>query len=356
MSRKPTIRQSAAPVLEPGQRVNIKMLASHLGLSIAAVSRILNNSPAAKSIAPEVRERVFEAAKELNYKPNIFARSLRSRRSYTVGVMMAEVSEGYATLVLSGIEQKLMEEGYFYFVVSHHYSADRIAEYEELLMARAIEGLVAIDTPLKKKFPVPTVTVSGHQEPEGVVNILLDEQRAATLAIGHLYELGHRKIACMRGQAYTSDANTRWTSIEEAMRALGLELPSSRVMQLEEIDNTPEPGYVATKRMLATKKPFTAIFAFNDIAAIGCIRALREAGLRVPEDVSVVGFDDIQTAAYVTPGLTTVRQPLKKMGLLAAQSVLRLIQFPNDPLAAANQLMVAPELVVRGSTGPVKKG
>lgn len=349
------IRQATPLALKPGERVTIKMLAAHLGLSVAAVSRILNGSPAAKSIAPEVTARVFKAAEELKYKPNVFARSLRSRRSYTVGVMMAEASEGYATLVLSGIEQKLMEEGYFYFVVSHHYSAERIAEYGELLMARAIEGLVAVDTSFKTKFPIPTVTVSGHHEPQGVVNILLDEQKAAQLALEHLYKLGHRKICCMRGQAYTSDANIRWKSIEESMQRLGLELPSVRIMQLEEVDNTPEPGYAATKRLIATKKPFTAIFAFNDMAAIGCIRALREANLRVPEDVSVVGFDDIQTAAYITPGLTTVRQPLREMGLLAAQSVLRLIQFPKDPIATANQLIVSPELVIRGSTGIARK-
>jgi len=248
-----------------------------------------------------------------------------------------------------------MDEGFFYFVVSHHYRPELIGEYEDMLMARAIEGLVAIDTPLKRKPQIPTVTVSGHNEPEGVVNILLDERRAASLAIGHLYDLGHRKIACMRGQAYTSDAAPRWSATEECMRQLGLELPAGLILQLGDNDPTPEAGYVATQKLLATKKPFTALFAFNDIAAIGAIRAIREANLRVPEDISIIGFDDIQTAAYIQPGLTTVRQPLKKMGLLAAQSVLRLIQSPNDPLHAARQLMVDPELVVRNSTCPPRK-
>jgi len=350
MPRKRKIDSASVPAIQPDKPMNIKMLASHLGLSIAAVSRILNHSPAAKSIPKETRERVFEVAKELNYKPNIFARSLRSRRSYTIGVMVAEVSEGYATLVLSGIEKHLMDEGYVYFVVSHHHRPSLIAEYENVLMARAIEGLVAIDTPLKARFPVPAVTISGHDEVDGVVNIVLDQGRAATLAIGHLYDLGHRHIAFMRGQAHTSDSATRWNSIEEAAHALNLDIPRSLTVQLQGDDPTPEPAYVATKKLLDSKEFFTAIFAFNDIAAIGAIRAIREANLRVPEDVSVVGFDDIQTAAYLNPGLTTVRQPLKKMGLLAAQSLLRLIQSPNDPLHAARRLMVEAELVVRNST------
>jgi DNA-binding LacI/PurR family transcriptional regulator len=341
--------------LTAGKPVNIKSLAKHLGLSIAAVSRILNHSPAAKSIAAETRERVFATAKELNYRPNIFARSLRSKRSYTIGVMVAEVSEGYATLVLSGIEKKLMEEDYFYFVVSHHHRPELIAEYENLLMARAIEGLVAVDTPLNKRFPVPTVTISGHKEPPGVVNIVLDHKHAACLAIEHLQKLGHRKIAFMRGQTHTSDSETRWTAIQSAAQSLNVELSPRRVIQLEGNDPSPEPGYIATKKLLHSGQSFTALFAFNDISAIGAVRALREARLRIPEDVSIVGFDDIQTAAYLNPGLTTVRQPLVAMGVLAAQSVLRLIQNPDDPLHAARELIVHPELVVRGSTSAPPK-
>jgi DNA-binding LacI/PurR family transcriptional regulator len=352
-----SIKSKTQPETTAGHKpITIKMLAGHLGLSIAAVSRILNHSPAAKSIAQSTRERVFAAAKELNYKPNVFARSLRSRRSYTIGVMVAEVSEGYATLVLSGIEKKLMEEGYFYFVVSHHHRPELIKEYEDLLMARAIEGLVAIDTPLKARFPVPTITISGHDEPEGIVNVLLDHKEAAALAIEHLASLGHRKIAFMRGQTHTSDSATRWAAIQSAVQSLNLELSPRRVIQLQGDDPSPEPGYLATKKLLQTKEPFTALFAFNDISAIGAVSALREAKLRIPEDVSIVGFDDIQTAAYLNPALTTVRQPLVAMGQMAAQSLLRLIQNPTDPLHAARELIVHPELVIRASTCALKNG
>jgi LacI family transcriptional regulator len=352
--RKPT-SEIVRPPLEAGKPINLKALAAHLGLSIAAVSRILNGSPAARSIPAGVQERVFKAAKQLNYKPNIFARSLRSRRSYTVGVMVSEVSEGYATLVLSGIEQQLLQEGYFYFVVSHHHRKELIAEYQNLLMARAIEGLIAVDSPLTERLPIPTVTISGRNDFEGVTNIVLDHTRAAMLAIGHLVELGHKKIAFMRGQDHTSDTDSRWQAIQSTAAALNIAISKGKIIQLEGDDPTPEPAYQATRKLLAYGDPFTALFAFNDMSAIGAISALRESGLRIPEDVSVIGFDDVQTAAFLNPGLTTVRQPLKKMGMLAAQTMLRQLQSPNDPLHAARQLIVEPELIVRGSTCPPKQ-
>jgi LacI family transcriptional regulator len=331
------------------------MLAAYLGLSIAAVSRILNGSPAARSIPVEVQARVFKAAKELGYKPNVFARSLRSRRSYTIGVMVAEVSEGYATLVLSGIEQQLLQEGYFYFVVSHHHRKELVTEYQNQLMARAVEGLVCIDSMLTESLPIPTVAISGYDEPEGVTNVVLDHHRAALMAIGHLLDLGHKKIAFLRGQNHTSDTNPRWDAIITAARTLNIKIEDHLVGQLVGDDPTPDPGAEATRKLLNAGGDFTAIFAFNDMTAIGAMSALREAGLRVPEDVSVVGFDDIQTARFLNPGLTTVRQPLKKMGMLAAQTVLRQLQSPNDPLRSASQLVVEPELIVRGSTGPCKQ-
>jgi DNA-binding LacI/PurR family transcriptional regulator len=348
---KLTIAESKVE-FESGKPVNLKMLAAHLGLSIAAVSRILNGSPAARSIPPAVQDRVFKAAKELGYRPNVFARSLRSRRSYTIGVMVSEVSEGYATLVLSGIEQQLLQEGYFYFVVSHHHRKELIKEYQNLLMARSVEGLVCVDSILTEVLPIPTVVISGHDEPTGVTNIVLDHHRAAMMALGHLVELGHRKIAFLRGQDHTADTSPRWNAIMTAAQSLNVKIDECRVGQLVGDDPTPGPGREATRKLIARGIHFTALFAFNDMTAIGAMSALREAGIRIPEDVSVVGFDDIQTASFLNPALTTVRQPLVKMGMLAAQTVLRQLQSPNDPLAAARQLVVEPEFIVRSSTAP----
>ncbi|MEO7028317.1 MAG: LacI family DNA-binding transcriptional regulator [Acidobacteriaceae bacterium] len=338
----------------PPRSVGLKTLAAHLGLSVATVSRVLTGAPAAKSIPKVTQDRVFAAAAEMKYRPNVVARSLRKRQSMTIGVMLPEVSEGYATLVLSGVEERLMEADYFYFVVSHHHRAETIERCQHMLLDRAVEGLIAIDTPLKHRSSVPTVTVSGHHEPEGVTNIMLDHNRAAALAIDHLHQLGHREIAFIKGQEFSSDTDARWEGIRLAMSARGLRIVPQLVARLEGDAPSHDPGYAATRRLLAAGKPFTALFAFNDVSAIGAIRAFREAGLSVPEDVSVVGFDDVQSAAYQNPALTTVRQPLHRMGMLAAAQVLE--QIGPARLPAVQQIVVSPELVVRESTRPPRAG
>lgn len=331
---------------------SLKALAEHLGLSSAAVSRVLNSAPAARSIPPRTQERIFAAAKELNYRPNLFARSLRNRRSQTIGVLIPEMSEGYATLVLSGVEDRLMEAGYFYFLVSHRHRPEMIARAQGLLLERAVEGVIAIDTLLERECPVPTVAVSGHHEPTGVTQISLNHTMAAELALRHLVGLGHRRIAFIKGQRFSSDTEARWRAIRQAAAGLELAVLPKLTAVLEGEDPSHMSGYEATRRLLAAEERFTALFAFNDVSAIGAVRALREAGLRVPEDVSVVGFDDVQSAAFQNPALTTVRQPLRQMGVLAAEMVLAQIA---DGAGAPRNVVVDPELVARGSTAVARE-
>jgi DNA-binding LacI/PurR family transcriptional regulator len=334
--------------------VSQKFLAEHLGLSPATVSLVINRSPAAKSIPHRTQERIRRAARELNYRPNFMARSLRAQRSFTIGVIVPEISEGYAALVMSGIEDHLLEEGYFYFVVSHRHRPDLIEEYPRLLQQRAVEGLIAVDTVCRKGVPIPVVAVSGHREVEGVTNIKLDHARAAKLAIEHLAQLGHRNIAIIKGQEFSSDTEIRWGAMRGAAKNAGVEINQRLVGQLEGESSSPELGYQVTRKLMKTGEAFTALIAFNDVSAIGAIRALREAGRRVPEDVSVVGFDDIQSAAFQNPALTTVRQPLRQMGVIAAEILLRRINAPaRAPYASA--ITVKPELIVRESTASVKR-
>jgi LacI family transcriptional regulator len=311
---------------------------------------VINRSPSAKSIPKETQDRVMAAARALRYQPNVFARSLRKQRSFTVGVLVPEVSEGYAAGVLSGIEDHLLQEGYFYFVVSHRHRADLVAEYPRLLMSRAVEGLIAVDTPISGTLGIPAVAVSGHQQVEGVTNIVLNHRRAAALALEHLHALGHRRIAFIKGQQFSSDTAVRWTAICAVASKLGVAVSSRLTAQLEGDSPTPEPGYFAARKLLAVDQNFTAIFCFNDISAMGAIRALREAGLRVPQDVSVVGFDDIQAAAFQNPALTTVRQPLRQMGAIAAECVLSRIQAAGEDSKFPPNVTVEPELIVRAST------
>jgi DNA-binding LacI/PurR family transcriptional regulator len=332
-----------------GTGVSLKHLAEHLGLSQAAVSFVINRSPAAKSIPQRTQELIRAAARELNYRPNHLARSLRQQRSFTIGVVVPEISEGYAALVMSGIEDHLLQEGYFYFVVSHRHRNELIEEYPLLLQQRAVEGLIAVDTALSEGLDVPSVAVSGHRDVPGVTNIVLNHAKAACLAVQHLASLGHRRIAFIKGQAFSSDTEVRWDAVREAAQKFGIEVKEQLTGQLEGESSSPLLGYQVTQKLLAGGEAFTALFTFNDISAIGAIQALREAGRRVPEDVSVVGFDDIQSAAFQNPALTTVRQPLREMGMIAAETLLQRITAPAKA-PYPTEIVVEPELIVRGST------
>jgi|SRR3954454_17381827 DNA-binding LacI/PurR family transcriptional regulator len=346
--------RSAREKVRKGQKpVSLKELAEHLGLSPATVSLVMNKSTVADSIPQETKDRILAAAKKFKYRPNFFAKSLRARRSFTIGVIVPEVSDGYSASVMSGVEDYLLNQGYFYFVASHRHRADLIDEYPRMFVERSVDGIIAVDTPWSLPLSIPVVTVSGHNQVRGVTNVVLDHGKAAEVALKHLAELGHRRIAFIKGQEFSSDTEVRWASIQKTASELGLPICSALIAQLQGDSPTPEPGYEATKKLLAARERFTALFAFNDMSAMGAIRALREAKLRVPEDVSVVGFDDIQSAAYQNPGLTTVRQPLREMGRIAAETLLRRIQQPGKS-AQRGVTTVEPKLIIRGTTGAAK--
>jgi DNA-binding LacI/PurR family transcriptional regulator len=338
-----------APRTKPHGPVTLKAVAEHLSLTPGTVSAVLNNSAAARSIPEHTRKRILEAARALNYRPNFLARSLRVQRTFTVGVIAEEIGDGYGGLIVSGIEAYLRENEFFFLTVAHRHDPKLLDTYSSMLMARGVEGLITIDTSIDAKPVLPTVAVAGHQTVENVTNIILDHRRAAELALMHLRELGHDRIAFLRGQPNSADSATRWESIEEVAQEFGIRIRPELVLQLEGLDSTPELGYPYGKALLAKNIPFTALFAYNDISAIGCIRAFQEAGLRVPDDVSVVGFDDIAIASFSIPTLTTVRQPLLKMGRMAAETLLDRIE---ERSAFLQDIRVEPELVIRRSSGP----
>ena len=347
--------KSSGKLRQGKKPVSLKELAEFLGLAPATVSLVINRSRVADTIPQETKNRIFAAVHKYKYRPNFFARSLRAQRSFTIGVIVPEVSDGYSSSVMSGIEDYLLQEGYFYFVASHRHRDDLIDEYPRLFLERSVDGLIAVDTPWSLSLSIPVVTVSGHNQVEGVTNVVLDHEHAAEIALKHLSQLGHRNVAFIKGQEFSSDTEVRWGNIQKIARQLGIPIATALIAQLQGDSPTPQPGYQATKKLLASHKPFTALFAFNDISAMGAIRAFREAGLRVPEDVSVIGFDDIQSAAYQSPALTTVRQPLREMGRIAAEILLRRIRRSN-PDAPGGETMVEPELVIRDTTSPPPNG
>ena len=342
----------------PTKPVSLRSLAEYLKLSPATVSVVINDSPAAKAIPKHTKDRVLQAARKLEYRPNFFARSLSLKRGFMVGVLVPEISEGYAASIMRGIEDQLLSEGYFYFVASHRGQQDLIQEYPRMLIDRAVEGLILLNTPVVHALSVPVVAISGHHRVPGVTNIAVDNKKATFAALEHLVTLGHRRIAFFKGHRHSSDTEYRWRGVLRAAAKLGIEVRPELTIQLQrDAENpgpsVPEEGYVTAQELLATGKRFTALFAFNDISAIGAVRAFRDAGLRVPEDVSVVGFDDIQAAAYLTPRLTTVRQPLRQMGEMAAKQLL--MRISNGHGKAPQLISLAPELIVRESTGPARE-
>jgi DNA-binding LacI/PurR family transcriptional regulator len=270
-----------------------------------------------------------------------------------VGVLLPELSEGYAAAIMSGIEDQLLKEGYFYFVASHRGRPDLIEEYPLMLIDRAVEGIILVNTPLARTLPVPAVSISGHRRVKGVINVGVDNEQGAFLAMEHIVKLGHREIAFFKGHPGSADTAYRWNGVCRAASSLGVRIRPELTVQLQSGSSVPGPsipeeGYENAQKLLATGESFTALVAFNDISAIGAMRAFRDAGLRVPEDVSMVGFDDIKAAAYLIPRLTTVRQPLRRMGEIAAERLLARIS--NGRMSSAQQVLVDPELILREST------
>lgn len=332
--------------------VSLKQLAAHLNLSTTTLSLVLNDAPRAVSIPQETKDRIFSAARELNYRPNYLARSLRVQRTHTFGVIVPELSDGYSSMVLNGVEAVLSKRDYFYLTASHLHREDLLTKLPRMLAERQVEGVIAVDTPIRFQPNLPTVNVSGHEDVVGVTNVILNHQHAAELGIGHLYNFGHRRIAVIKGQEFSSDTTIRLETISEAARRREIPIDPRLTVQLQGDSPSPEVGYSAMKSLLATGERFTAVFAFNDISAIGAIRALEEMGLRVPADVSVLGFDDIYAAAFHNPALTTIRQPLFEMGSLAAETLLGRLD-DGEEAKIPEVLSVEPTLVVRNSTARV---
>ena len=347
------------PTTTQPQRVRLKDVAARACVSPSTVSLVLNKAPRAEALAPETRQRVVEAARELGYRPNYLARSLRGKRTFTLGVLVPEISEGYTATVMSGIEPHLEAAGYSYLMVSHLSREERLAESIRSLEDLGVEGLVIIGAKLDSPPSLPTVAVSGHRPIEGVTTVALNHDIAARRALAHLSELGHRRVAVLRGYSGNVDAPDRWRAIRSAADKFGLELPEILTLELrsrtygQSFD--PEGGYREGfdfgNRLLATGEDFTALFAFNDISAIGAVRAFLDAEKKIPGDISVVGFDNLGVTPFLNPRLTTIHQPLRDMGDAAARTLLAHL---DDGKELGGRMLIEPALRIRDSTGPAK--
>jgi len=338
--KKPTNNKRSHPV-------TLKMVAERVGLTKGTCSAVLNKSAASRSVPLHTQERVLAAARELNYRPSFYARNLAVKRTYMIGVVTQEVGDFYSSPIISGIERYLRQNNFFFLTVAHRHDPRLLETYSHLLLDRGVEGFITVDTVMDHPLPLPTVAIPGHRRMDGVTNIALDHRKGAWLALSHLIELGHKEIAFMKGADVSPDSEDRWKAVREVAKELGIRMRAELIVQLQGEDATPQLGYPFAVELLARKRPFTALFAYNDISAIGSILAFQEAGLRIPEDISVVGFDDIAIAVHNNPSLTTVRQPLVMMGEMAARALLNRLEDPDDWVA---EIKIKPDLVVRNST------
>ncbi len=343
--------------------VTIRDVARESGFSPTTVSIVLNDAPLARYIPPATKGRITSAARKLGYRPNLFARSLRSNRSHTVGVMVFDMTDPYCTLILRGIENVLYQASYLPIVTDVQNDRSRFERYLEMLLGRRVEGLIVLANWLftdvnlladLQKNSIPSVMIGRELKTDAVSSVIVDNETGGSAAMEHLYSLGHRQIAVIRGPKALSDTAPRWKGIRSFAQARGLELNSRLIVDLPE-SRDPMSGFEGGCRLVAdllkSRRSFSAVLAFDDMSALGALRALFRAGRRVPEHCSVVGFDDISPAGICTPALTTVRQPMEAMGSAAVGIVLEAIDAVHKTrdFSALHRKM-APELVVREST------
>lgn len=343
--------------------MTMRDVAQATGFSPATVSIVLNNAPLARYIAPATRQKIEETAKRLGYRPNAMARFLRSRRSQSIGVMLFDVTDPFCTPILRGIENALYPLGYLPIFADAHNQHDRFERYLEMLLQRHVDGLIVVANWLfvdihvladLNKSEVPTAAIGWEIPGNKVSFVMVDNEAGGRLALEHLYQLGHRKIAFIRGPKRLIDSGPRWRGVQKFAQSVKLEIDPALVSQLPEVfdpNASFEHGFHLTEELLQKKKKFTALLAFDDLTALGAMRALAKAGVSVPGQCSVIGFDDVAISSLSAPALTTVRQPLETMGGAAVNTVLDAIKAGQENREApVASLKLHPELVVRDST------
>jgi LacI family transcriptional regulator len=353
---------------QASHRATIVDVARTSGFSASTVSIVLNEAPLSRYVAAGTKERIRAVAGQLGYRPDASARSLRSRRSHTIGIMVSDISDPFCTLILQGIEKALHPTTYLPIIMIAHNQRQQFERHIEMLLDRRIEGLVLVANWLFGEFDlltdieknqIPTVGVGRDLTSSRISSLQVDNEAGGYAAARHLFELGHREIVVLRGPSELSDSDRRWQGIQRFAAESGLTLSPRRVAQLPaavEPTSGFDEGFRLTSQMLSRGIKFSAVLAFDDLTGLGAIRALHQAGRTVPHDCSVIGFDDIPLAALSTPGLTTIRQPMEEMGGLAAKWVLDSLSgtkpASETPPPAGLLHLLPPELVVRESTAP----
>ena len=363
-----SVGQRRLRIQEPRSRrtqvvATIREVAKESGFSSATVSIVLNNAPLARYIPDVTKKRIERAAKKLGYRPNLFARTLRNRRTHTVGVMASDMTDPYCTSILRGIEDALYEASFLPIFTDAHNQRGRFERYLEMLLDRRVEALIVIAGWLfididvladLRKNNIPTAMI-GHEMQAGSINsVTVDNELGARMALEHLYSLGHREIAFLRGPKHITDTTPRWTGIRGFAESQGLSIDPKLVVSLPDSGDplsSFDAGFHLTEELVRNGSQFTALMAFDDLSASGAIRALTKKGIQVPRQCSVIGFDDIAHSKLLTPALTTIRQPMAEMGKIAVGMIAEGIKAVQEKRKiAAMHRKLLPELIVRDST------
>jgi DNA-binding LacI/PurR family transcriptional regulator len=332
------------------KRVTHKDVAERAGVSVATVSYVLNNGP--RPVSARARARVEEAIAELGYYPNELARSLRLQQSSTIGLILPNVMNPVFAEIAHQLESICTKEGFLVLLCNSDRHHDREERFIQMLRAKQVDGVVITphSEPLTLIEPlvqahIPVVVLE-HDLP-GVHCIVMDELRGGRIATQHLIDLGHRRIALISREPTSALSTQRFVGYQQALAAAGIPYDPQIVL---ECASGQAAGAQAMQQLLALPNPPTAVFTHNDVLAMGALHAIRCAGLAVPMDISVVGYDDITSAAYLSPPLTTIRSPKAEMGALAGRTILELVRRTAEQPPQIHLLPI--ELIVRSSTAP----
>jgi DNA-binding LacI/PurR family transcriptional regulator len=345
----------------------IRDVARESGYSASTVSIVLNNAPLSRYIPAETKGRIQTVARRLGYRPNPLARSLRSQRSNIVGVMVFDITDPFCTPILRGLENALYQANYLSLLTDARNEPHRFERYLEMLLDRRVEGLIVIANWLMTDIKVladlterqvPTVIAGRPLELDDLSTVSVENEGGAALALEHLYRLGHREVAFLRGPKALVSSGQRWKGIRSFAQSMGLRLDPKRIAELPESldpNSSFEAGAQLTTELLRQGRTFTALMAYDDMTALGALRALKNKGMRIPEDCSVVGFDDVAQAGLSVPSLTTVRQPMEAMGSMSVGIVLDAIKAVREKQdVPVVRRKIPAELVVRESTRALK--
>lgn len=342
-STKPVSKPINKPTSKPTRR-DVAKLAQ---VSTAVVSYVVNNGP--RPVAPQTRARVKQAIAELGYYPNESARNLSRQSSLTIGLVIPSISNVVYAEIAEGLDGVCSENGYQLLILDSHASTEREKELVNLLLSKQVDGVVmqpiqeptSLIEPLKAAG-IPTVLID--QQIADTHCITLNDFKGGQLATEHLLSLGHTRIAIIRGKDRHGLSQRRYEAYHTSLRAAGLSVDEALV---EEASSSHQSGLEAMGRLLALEHAPTAVFTHNDVIALGAMRAIYRAGLSIPRDLSIVGYDDINSAAFYNPPLTTIRFAKHKIGEEAGKFILASLEPAHTSFRT---LSIDVELVIRSST------